>query len=100
QAALEKDPNVLYVEPNYKTHIEAGIIPNDFEFDSLYGIRNSGVGGGKIGADIKATEAWNITTGSRDVVVAVIDTGVDFFHEDLRGNMWTNPREIPGNGID
>jgi subtilisin family serine protease len=100
QVALENDPNVLYVEPNYKTHIEAEVIPNDFEFDALYGVLNTGANGGKIGADIKATEAWNVTRGSRDVVVAVIDTGIDFFHEDLRGNMWINPREIPGNGID
>ena len=100
QAALDQDPNVLYVEPNYKTHIEAEVIPNDFEFDSLYGILNTGANGGKVGADIKAPEAWNISTGSRDIVIAIIDTGVDYFHEDLRANVWVNTREIPGNGID
>jgi subtilisin family serine protease len=99
KAALEKDPNVLYVEPNFKTHIEQ-VVPNDFEFDSLYAMQNTGSSGGKLGADIKATEAWGISTGSRDIVVAVVDTGIDYFHEDLRANIWTNPREIPGNGID
>ncbi len=48
----------------------------------------------------KAKEAWNIERGSRDFVVAVLDTGVDYNHEDLRNNMWRNPNEIPGNGID
>jgi subtilisin family serine protease len=100
QAALEQDPNVLYVEPNFKTHIEAQVIPNDFEFDSLYGILNTGANGGTVGADIDATDAWGISTGSRDMIVAVIDTGIDYFHEDLRANMWVNSREIPGNGID
>ncbi len=49
---------------------------------------------------IGARDAWNVTTGTRDVVVAIIDSGVDIDHEDLRGNIWTNPDEIPGNGKD
>ncbi len=99
RAALEGEPEVLYVEPNFRTRLFE-VTPNDFEFEALYGLRNTGAGGGKAGADIKASEAWAIGTGSRDVLVAVIDTGMDYFHEDLRANVWTNAREIPGNGID
>jgi subtilisin family serine protease len=100
QATLEKDPDVLYVEPNFKTRLFAPVTPNDFEFDSLYALHNTGTGNGVAGDDIKAPEAWSISTGSPNITVAVIDTGIDFFHEDLRANLWTNPREIPGNGID
>ena len=49
---------------------------------------------------INAPAAWNYTTGSADVVTAVIDTGIDYNHVDLAANTWTNPNEIPGNGID
>lgn len=50
--------------------------------------------------DINAPEAWDITTGSKDVIVAVIDTGMDIDHEDMIGNIWVNKDEIAGNGID
>lgn len=87
-----------YVEPNYIVH--AVSIPNDFHFSNLWGLHNTGQTGGTDDADIDAPAAWDITTGSQEVVVAVIDTGVDYNHEDLQANIWTNTREIPRNGVD
>ncbi len=92
------DSDVEYAEPNYLMTILN--TPNDPRFSELWGLHNTGQTGGTPGADIKAPEAWDMTTGSNEVVVAVIDTGVDYTHEDLTANMWVNPGEIPGNGID
>jgi subtilisin family serine protease len=96
--ALRARPDVLYAEPNYRRYKEA--VPNDPSYSLLYALKNAGQSGGTVGADIKAEPAWNITTGNRSVVVGVIDEGVDINHPDLVHNIWTNPAEIPGNGID
>lgn len=70
----------------------------------LWGIHNEGQTGGKVDTDVDAPEAWAITTGKTQAeggpLIAVIDTGVNYNHEALKGNMWVNPGEIPGNGID
>ncbi len=92
-AALSADPNVKYAEPNYIVHALG--VPNDPRFGELWGLHNSGQTGGTLDADIDAPEAWDIQTGSRSVVVAVIDTGVDYVHEDLAMNIWINESEIP-----
>lgn len=96
--ALENHPAVQYVEPNYKISIQAS--PDDPKFSELWGLHNTGQTGGTADADIDALEAWDISVGSRDVIVAVIDTGVDHTHPDLANNMWVNPNEIAGDGID
>ncbi|MDP2181609.1 MAG: S8 family serine peptidase [Actinomycetota bacterium] len=97
-AAYERQPEVAFVQPNYISHIAA--IPNDTYFTDLWGLHNTGQSDGTTDADIDAPEAWDITTGSSDIVVAVIDTGVDYNHPDLADNMWRNPGETAGNGID
>jgi len=96
---LERDRSVLYVEPNFI--IDAFVEPDDPSFASQWALRNVGQTGGTPGADIEAVAAWDVTTGSRDVVVAVIDTGADYTHEDLRPNIWVNDAaECNGNGVD
>jgi subtilisin family serine protease len=75
-------------------------MPNDPRYGDLYGLNNTGQSGGTPNADIDAPEAWHVTTGSRDVIVAVVDTGIDYNHPDLAANMWVNPGEIAGNGVD
>ena len=95
---LNKNPDIEFAEPNYVLSIDA--VPNDPSFSQLWGIHNLGQTGGAADADIDAPEAWDVQTGSSDVVIAVIDTGVDYNHPDLVSNIWTNLGEIPGNGID
>jgi|GEM_PF-1571462 len=101
-AKYRQDPAVEYAEPNYIYEL-AGV-PNDPLFSQLWGLHNTGqtVRGvtGTAGADIHAVEAWDITTGSPNVIIAVIDTGIAYDHPDLAPNMWTNPGEIPNNGFD
>jgi serine protease len=96
--AFKRDPNVQFVEPDYRVSLQQ--TPNDPDFGNLWGLDNTGQTGGTADADIDAPEAWDVTTGSHDTIVAVIDTGVDYTHPDLAANIWTNQGEIPGNGID
>ncbi|KYG60804.1 subtilase [Bdellovibrio bacteriovorus] len=102
--SLSENPIVDIVEPNYIYRINK--TPNDPMLGQLWGLKNSGQQdserrAGIAGVDIGAEQAWDITTGSKDVVVAVIDTGVDYNHPDLVGNMWTNEAEANGKpGVD
>jgi PKD repeat protein len=98
--------SILWAEPNYIIHIpEPGhdstfisqrtrvsslsAIPNDPLFSQQWGLQK-----------IQAPQAWDITTGSNNVIIAVIDTGIDFSNSDFNGKIWVNHGEIPGNGID
>ncbi len=72
----KQNPDVLYAEPNYIYHASA-TTPNDPEYGELWGLEK-----------IQAPAAWDITTGSEDVIIAVVDSGVDYNHPDLRANMW------------
>ncbi|WP_428267305.1 S8 family serine peptidase [Haliangium sp.] len=84
---LQNHPGVEYAEPNYIVH--ADLTPNDPDFGQLYGM-----------AKISAPDAWDTTVGSQDVVVGIIDTGISYGHEDLAANVFVNPGEIAGNGVD
>lgn len=97
--AYRQNPNVLYAEPNYIVHALG--LPNDPSFAQQWGLDNTGQDGGTPGADIRAIQAWTQTTGSSNVVVAVIDTGIDYTHPDLAANVWSNPTGYSGtlNGV-
>jgi thermitase len=126
---LQKLPEVEFSEPNfiYQTinnvptleSIMTGTVresfsslaPNDPLYGKLWGLHNTGSnepdrsGGtsstpGVAGSDVDAESAWNITRGSKKIVIAVIDTGIDYTHPDLKNNLWVNEKEIPGNGLD
>lgn len=89
-----------YVEPDWI--LTTRQLPTDASFvdGSLWGIRNTGAGGGTAGIDVNAAPAWAITAGRTNLVVAVIDTGIRTTHQDLKNNLWVNPGEVPGNGVD
>jgi subtilisin family serine protease len=83
---------VEFAEPDYTAQIDA-TMPNDPYFTNglLWGLYNYGQNGGTPGADIDAPAAWDVLTSASNVVVAVLDTGVRFTHQDLASNMWINP---------
>ena len=96
-------PDVVYAEPNGVNHLCD--IPNDTNFSNQWYLHNTGQTfyesyHGTPDADIDAPEAWDIETGSTGVVIAIVDSGIDYTHPDLAAKVWNNTDEIPGNGID
>lgn len=107
---LKRSPEVVYAEPNFLYQIQTPRSPDPL-FGKLWGLLNTGNNepgedgeytnsGGLLGADINAENAWKITKGSKRIVVAVIDTGIDYTHPDLKENLWVNQKEIKGNNLD
>ena len=97
---LTADKRVTRVEPDWI--VQPIGTPDDPSFAQMWGLHNTGQTGGTADADIDAPEAWDISTGSRNVLVGVIDTGIDREHPDLAANLWTNPGEsgLDANGND
>jgi subtilisin family serine protease len=106
-------PNVEYAEPSYEIKLEpeignvshydssaqlagrlAGNAPNDPMFAQQWALNNAGQGGGASGADVSALKAWEKTKGSDKIVVAVLDSGVDYTHSDLINNIWVRPPDM------
>lgn len=85
--SFAQEPVVETVQPNFYYYLDA--TPNDTRFGELYGMTK-----------ISAPAAWDISTGSMNTIVAVIDTGIQYTHEDLAANIWTNTGEIAGNSVD
>jgi subtilisin family serine protease len=117
--SLESNPAIEYAEPNYIWRpIEEGSAdftsldndissPDDPYFNTQWGLKNTGSNepsaesSGVAGSDISALRAWTLNKGSKQIKVAVIDTGVDYNHPDLRDQMWVNERELNGTkGVD
>ncbi|MBX3384433.1 MAG: S8 family serine peptidase [Phycisphaeraceae bacterium] len=105
RAVVADMPMVRWVEPDRL--YEPSRIPNDPRFTEQYSLRNVGQlipanfgVPGRAGADINVVGAWDVTIGSREVVIGIIDSGINYRHPDLAANMWINPGEIAGNGVD
>ncbi len=112
---LNNDPAVEYAEPNFIYRAIGKKVRNksqDPKFGELWGLINTGnnepagtrgnsSNSGKAGIDINVKEAWKITKGDKKIKIAVIDTGVDYNHPDLKNNIWTNEAELNGvEGVD
>lgn len=87
EAARRNNPDLEVCEPNYV--VSASLVPNDTSYGSLWGLDK-----------ISAPAAWELSTGAASVVVAVVDTGIDYTHPDLASNMWRNTAEVAGDSID
>ena len=88
------------VEPDHVVTIDRTPMDTNFVNGTLWGLRNLGINGGVAGVDIGAPAAWDLSTGSTNLIIAIIDTGIRYTHQDLSNQMWINPGEIAGNGLD
>ena len=91
---IAEDPSVESAERDHLVRVQGRVVPNDPDFGQQINLDHSS------DVDVDAPEAWAYTTGSEEVVVAVIDTGIDYSHLDLLPNLWVNSSEIANNNID
>jgi len=98
--ARATDPRVEWAEPNFMMQVIKHFTPNDPLYPNQWHLNNTGQGGGTTNADVNAPEAWNTTQGTNQIVIAILDAGVQLDHPDLAANIFTNLNEIPGNGVD
>ncbi len=91
---LKGDSRIAHVEPDFIVYCTD--LPNDPYFSLQWSLYNPGYNR----ADIKAVEAWRLHTGNKKVIIAILDTGINYKHPDLARNIWTNPDEVPGNDKD
>src|SRR6266498_1159140 len=93
-------PEIEYAEPNYEISLDrdgeetSGVRTNDPRLEEQWALANDGRNDGKRGADISAMRAWTTTSGSDDIIVALLDSGVEYTHADLVNNIWTRPANI------
>lgn len=100
---LTAQEGVLYAEPDYimRTAVmDDSYLVNDIDFLKQWSLHNTGQNGGKIDADINAPETWAKHHRYQDIVIGIIDSGIDYLHPDLLANIWVNKLEIPGNNQD
>jgi thermitase len=108
-SAYRQDPNIEHVQPNYLYYTTA--VPNDPQYGQMWGLHNTGQpitdevyttnNPGTSGSDIDAELAWEVTTDCSSVVVAVLDTGIDYTQQDLASNMWDGSGQgFPHHGFD
>jgi subtilisin family serine protease len=99
---LKKDSNIESIQPNYRMFSMSS--PSDSHFHTQWGLDNQGqevnLKHGKASIDISALKAWDISENNHEVIVGILDTGVDILHPELKNNIATNVSEIPNNGKD
>ena len=98
--AIAESGLVVWAEPNFVQEFTRFATPNDPRFPEQWHLDNTGQGGGTVDADVDAPEAWDVTTGSASITIAIIDDGVEKTHEDLVARIYVNPGEVAGDGID
>jgi|TARA_B110000116_G_scaffold96657_1_gene84346 subtilisin family serine protease len=91
---------VEYVEYDYLRELKKTPSDSAYTAGDLWGLHNTGQNRGTVDADIDAPEAWELTTGGEQVIVAVMDSGLHVTHQDLENQLWVNEDEVPNNGKD